>query len=124
MYRSAAELRSGYSRWLWNEFGGPTGSTAAALALTAVYVLPAITALTGSGSSRRLGVAGYLAGAGSRLAARRREMGSRFGVGDAVDAALHPVSILAFVGLVAESHVRRRRGALSWKSRPMPAPHT
>ena len=122
MYRSAAQLRSGYSRWLWNEFGGPMGSTAAALALSAVYVLPPIAALTATGSARRLGLAGYLAGAVSRIAARRREVGSHFGVGDAIDAALHPVSILAFVGLVAESHVRRRRGSLAWKSRPMPAP--
>ncbi|MEK8071262.1 glycosyltransferase family 2 protein [Rhodococcoides navarretei] len=120
MYRSGAELRSGYSRWLWNEFGGPVGSTAAALALSVVYVLPPIAAITASGSARRLGSAGYLAGAVSRMAARRREVGSRFGVGDALDAAVHPVSILAFVGLVAESHVRRRRGSLTWKSRPMP----
>nr|WP_314141428.1 glycosyltransferase family 2 protein [uncultured Rhodococcus sp.] len=124
MYRSATELRSGYSRWLWNEFGGPAGSIAATLALTAVYVLPPVTALTSSGLARRLGCAGYLAGTVSRMSTRRREVGSRFGLGDAVDAALHPVSILAFVGLVAESHVRRRRGSLSWKSRPMPAPHT
>ncbi|WP_415976769.1 glycosyltransferase [Rhodococcus sp. 077-4] len=122
MYRSAADVRSGYSRWLWNEFGGPTGSAAAAVALAVVYVVPPVAALTASGSTRRLGWAGYLAGTVSRLAARRREVGSHFGVGDAVDAALHPVSILAFVGLVAESHVRRQRGSATWKSRPMPAP--
>lgn len=122
MYDSAADLRSGYSRWLWNEFGGPVGSVVASLALSAVYVVPPIAALTASGSTRRLGGAAYLAGTVSRMAARRRESGSRFGLDDIVDSALHPLSILTFVGLVAESHVRRHRGSLSWKSRPMPMP--
>ncbi|AMY25588.1 glycosyltransferase [Rhodococcoides fascians] len=120
MYRSAADVRAGYSRWLWNEFGGPVGSATAALALSTVYLLPPVAAVFGSGSTRRLGLVGYLAGTVSRVASRRRESGPRFGARDVVDAAVHPLSILAFVGLVAESHVRRRRGALSWKSRPMP----
>ncbi|CCQ16162.1 putative glycosyl transferase family 2 [Rhodococcus sp. AW25M09] len=122
MYDGAAELRSGYSRWLWSEFGGPIGSAVAGLALATIYVVPPIAALTASGSTRRLGGAAYLAGAVSRMAVRQRESGSRFGREDVVDAALHPLSILAFVGLVAESHLRRQRGSLSWKSRPMPAP--
>ncbi|KQU57324.1 glycosyl transferase [Rhodococcus sp. Leaf278] len=120
MYRSATDLRSGYSRWLWNEFGGPVGSITATLASAMIYLVPPMAALTASGSVRRLGLAGYLAGTVSRLAARRRESGPRFGVDDVLDAALHPVSILAFTGLVAESHVRRRRGSLTWKSRPSP----
>ncbi|MGV8872747.1 MAG: glycosyltransferase [Rhodococcus sp. (in: high G+C Gram-positive bacteria)] len=124
MYESATDLRSGYSRWLWNEFGGPAGSAIASLALATVYLVPPIAALTAEGSTRRIGAAGYLAGAVSRMAARRRESGSRFGIDDVVDAAVHPLSILAFVGLVGESHVRRHRGSLSWKSRPMPAPES
>ncbi|OZC44798.1 glycosyl transferase [Rhodococcus sp. WWJCD1] len=122
MYQSVVDLRSGYSRWLWNEFGGPVGSATATVASAAIYLVPPIAALTASGSVRRIGWAGYLAGTVSRMAARRRESGPRFGVYDVVDAALHPVSILAFTGLVAESHVRRQRGSLMWKSRPSPSP--
>ena len=124
MYDSAADLRSGYSRWLWSVFGGPAGSTAAALTLSVIYLVPPVAALTSTGSTRRLGVAGYLAGTVSRMAARRRESGSRFGLGDVIDAALHPLSILAFVGLVSESHLCMQRGSLSWKSRPMPVPQS
>lgn len=120
MYGSTVDLRAGYSRWLWNEFGGPIGSAAAAAALAAVYVLPPVVALTASGSVRRLGRVGYLAGFMSRVAARRRETGARLRPIDVVDAMAHPLSVLAFVELVAQSHVRRRRGALTWKSRPMP----
>lgn len=122
MYRSAADLRSGYSRWLWSEFGGPANSAIATVASATIYLVPPIAALAASGSVRRLGWAGYLAGTVSRMAARRRESGPRFGVDDVIDAALHPVSILAFTGLVAESHVRRQRGSLMWKSRPSPSP--
>lgn len=122
MYGSVADLRSGYSRWLWNEFGGPVGSATATLASAAIYLVPPVAALTASGSARRFGWAGYLAGTVSRMAARRRESGPHFGVDDVVDAALHPVSILAFGTLVAESHVRRLRGSLTWKSRSLPSP--
>ncbi|MBY4129805.1 glycosyltransferase [Rhodococcus fascians] len=122
MYGSLTDLRSGYSRWLWNEFGGPVGSATATLASATIYLLPPIAALTASGSARRLGWAGYIAGTVSRMASRRREAGPRFGVADVADAALHPVSILAFSALVAESHVRRLRGSLTWKSRPLPLP--
>ncbi|MFI8565074.1 glycosyltransferase [Rhodococcus sp. NPDC078407] len=122
MYDSTADLRSGYSRWLWNEFGGSVGSAAATLALSTLYLVPPIAALTATGTTRRLGCAGYLAGTVSRMVARRREAGPQFGVDDVVDAALHPVSILAFSALVAESHIRRHRGSLTWKSRTVPLP--
>jgi hypothetical protein len=37
-----------------------------------------------------------------------------------VDGLLHPLSVLAFAGLVAISVVRHSRGRLVWKSRPLP----
>ncbi|QXQ15732.1 glycosyltransferase [Skermania piniformis] len=115
MYRDAAELTRGYSRWLWSAYPGPAHAAVTAL-LTLTYLVPPLAALTGAGPTRRWGVAGYTAAVGSRLLARRLE-----GAGWDPAAALHPVSVLAYLLLGARSRRAARTGRLTWRGRPLPA---
>ena len=100
MYASGRELREGYRKSLWAAFGSPAGAFAVATALAVVYVLPAAAALTGS----RIGRA--------RLRRRRRSAAlsaTRWG-GRPVDAAAHPISVLALLALLVSSWVGRVAG--------------
>jgi hypothetical protein len=114
MYDGWPALRDGYAKSLWAAVGGsPPASSAAAAFLTAVYVLPAVAALRGS----RAGLAGYAAGVTGRgiVAAAT---GSR----PWPDALAHPLSVLALDLLMARSVIGHRRGTLTWRGRPLPAP--
>jgi glycosyl transferase family 2 len=113
MYDSGADLRAGYRKSLWAAFGSPAGAAAVGAALALVYVLPPAAALAGS----RTGAAGYAAAVAGRMLAGRF-VGGRAGR-DAVawDAAAHPLSILAVLGLVVSSWIGRIRGTLRWKGR-------
>lgn len=108
MYSSGRELRDGYRKSLWAAFGSPAGALAVATALTVVYVLPAAAAVTGS----RAGALGYTAAVVGRAAATRW-------CGGPVDAAAHPLSVLALLTLLASSWAGRVRGTLQWKGRPV-----
>ncbi len=107
MYDSGADLRAGYRKSLWAAFGSPAGAVGVAAALALVYVLPPAAALAGS----RTGAAGYAAAVAGRLLAGRFAGARRW------DAAAHPLSILAVLGLVVSSWVGRARGTLRWKGR-------
>lgn len=108
MYDSGRDLHEGYRKSLWAAFGSPVGSVAVAAALLLVYVVPPAAALGGS----RVGATGYAAAvAGRLLASRFCAAPSRW------DAAAHPVSVLATVGLLVSSWVGRVRGTLRWKGR-------
>lgn len=111
MYATGRELSAGYRKSLWAAFGSPAGAAAVGAALCLVYVLPPAAALTGS----RIGALGYVAAVAGRLPARR--WCGRGGAGDVLDAAGHPASVLALLGLVMASWVGRRRGTLRWKGR-------
>ncbi len=121
MYDSDEDLVEGYTKSLWSAFGGPVGSTATVAALTAAYVVPAAAALLpGDPRRRAIGAAGYLAGVAGRTIVARRTAQRVF-----PDVLAHPASIAGFASLVALSHDRRRRGALTWKGRALPsAPET
>ncbi len=106
MYASGHELREGYRKSLWAAFGSPAGAFAVATALAIVYVLPPAAALTGS----RIGALGYTAAVVGRLSA------TRWG-GRPVDAAAHPISVLALLTLLVSSWMGRARGSLRWKGR-------
>lgn len=111
MYEGWSELRDGYSKSLWSATGSPAGAaTLVALAFLA-YLLPPVAALLGS----RTGAVGYGAAVVGRAVVADR-------VGGRVwpDSLLHPASVLAFAYLTARSWVGRRRGTLTWKSRPLP----
>jgi len=109
MYDGWTALRDGYAKSLWAAVGGrPAASVAAAAVLTAVWVVPPLAALRGSGA----GLVGWLAGAAGR-AVVAAGTGSRI----RPDALAHPVSILALDVLMARSVVGHRRGTLTWRDR-------
>jgi hypothetical protein len=109
MYDGTGELVAGYSKSLWTAFGSPAGGVAVALMLIAVGALPwVLLAWTLWALPAALG------GPLSRLVAALRT-GSR----PVADAALHPVSVLAFAALLAVSVARHRRGRITWKARPV-----
>jgi hypothetical protein len=109
MYDSWPALRDGYAKSLWGAVGGsPLASAAAALMLTAVYLVPPLAALRGS----RAGAAGYLAGVAGR-AVTAATTGSRTWP----DALAHPLSVLVLDVLMARSLAGHRRGTLTWRGR-------
>jgi len=110
MYDHWPALQDGYSKSLWSAFGSPVGATATMVILWLAYVVPPMAALGGS----RVGAVGYAAGvAGRALVARRT--GGRV----VPDSLAHPASIMALTWLTARSWSLHRRGALSWKGRPL-----
>lgn len=114
MYASGAELRDGYAKSLWTAFGSPAGASAVGAALVGAYVVPAAALLAKDRRTRTAGLVGTLAGVLGRVLAGLR-MGSRVWP----DALAHPVSVLAFVGLMADSLRRHRNGSLLWKGRQL-----
>lgn len=111
MYESWADLHQGYTKSLWTAFGGRAGAAGVVAALTLTYVVPPLSALlTGSW----VAWVGYGAGVLGRVVVAR-ETGQRV----LPDVLAHPVSIAVFDYLVIESWRRRRRGALTWKGRPV-----
>ena len=108
MYDGWSELRAGYTKSMWAAFGSPVGAALVVGALGLVYVVPPVAALRGS----RVGLLGYAAGVAGRMLVARR-VGGRI----LPDSLAHPVSVVVFGGLVADSWRQRRRGALSWKGR-------
>ena len=114
MYASTSEVVDGYSKSLWNAFGGPAGSVAVNGALTLAYVVPALAMVTSRSSGvRATGALGYAAGVTSRAMVARR-------VGEPlVDSLAQPASIAAFVALNVISWRRHLAGRNTWKGRPV-----
>jgi hypothetical protein len=115
MYSSAHELRDGYAKSLWAAFGSPAGAAAVCATLLGAYVLPPASALLANDArTRRAGAVGALAGVAGRVLTARRTRGHAW-----PDALAHPASVLAFVGLTADSFRRHRNGSLTWKGRAL-----
>jgi glycosyltransferase involved in cell wall biosynthesis len=109
MYSGGRDVVDGYAKSLWAAFGSPAGAVGVATMMLALGVLPwVLVAFTSLAWPAAVG------GPAGRLIAAART-GSR----PLVDALLHPLSVLAFAGLVAVSVVRHSRGRLVWKSRPL-----
>ncbi|MFR9753147.1 glycosyltransferase [Nocardia sp. 004] len=120
MYRGAAELDAGYTRWLWSAYGGTVaGGAAVGLLSTLVYVAPPAAALLGKGRVRRTGSIGWLAAVASRLLARSIETGGSLDRTDFLAALAHPLSVGAYLLLWVRSHRAMRRGTVRWKDRPL-----
>nr|WP_227985344.1 glycosyltransferase [Nocardia spumae] len=119
MYRGAREVDEGYTRWLWSAYGSAAGTLAVGSVAALAYVAPALAAVFGTGRVRRTGVLGYGLGVTGRLLARSLESGTGPRGADLVAALAHPVSVAAYLRLSARSHRLRRRGALTWKGRPV-----
>jgi len=114
MYSSTSEVVDGYSKSLWDAFGGPAGSIAVNGLLTIAYVVPAIAMVSARRPGvRATGAIGYVAGVASRAMVARR-VGEPLG-----DSLAHPASIAAFVALNAISWRRHVAGKNTWKGRPV-----
>ncbi|MGN6612779.1 MAG: glycosyltransferase [Angustibacter sp.] len=111
MYDARREVAAGYTTSLRRAFGSPVGGVAVASGLGAVYVWPALAAVSGS----PVGALGYAAGVAGRVVTGRRT-GARVWP----DALAHPVSVAVFGWLTARSVRLHRRSALQWKGRPLP----
>ena len=111
MYDSWPELRDGYAKSLWSATGSPTRAVALVGLLAITYVAPPIAAIFGS----RIGAIGYLGAVSGRALVAHRAGGRVW-----PDSLLHPASVAGFGYLTARSWVGRRRGTLTWKSRPLP----
>lgn len=113
MYESAAEIRAGYGKSLWSAFGGPLGSVAVCVLAVTAFVVPPLAAIASrSRTTRAIGALGYAAGTLSRAAVAHRT-----GERTWPDCALHPVSTVAFVVLVADSWRQVQSGTAEWKGR-------
>ncbi|ACY21787.1 glycosyl transferase family 2 [Gordonia bronchialis DSM 43247] len=108
MYTGAVALRDGYRKSLWAAFGSSSAAVAVVGLLVVVHVVPAIAMVGGS----RAGLVGYLAGVTSRAVVAATTHGRIW-----PDVAAHPISILAFGLLTADSMIARRRGTARWKGR-------
>ncbi len=98
MYAGWSDLAGGYAKSLH------TTPPAVPVLLAGLYLLPLL------GRHRR---EAYLLGVAGRVLAARR-------TGGPVLASLaHPVSVAAYVGLDVRSRLLARRGALTWKGRPV-----
>ncbi|MCJ0903773.1 glycosyltransferase family 2 protein [Rhodococcus sp. ARC_M6] len=120
MYSSATELREGYGKWLGTAFGSPTSTAVVLFAAAGIWIAPAVTVVCGSGRVRSVAAIGYAAGILSRLASRNMETRKAIRIRDIVDAAAHPLSIAAAIGLAVDSSRRHRLGRATWKGRTIP----
>jgi hypothetical protein len=118
MYRTWPELTAGYAKSLWASFGTGFGAGAVVLTLLFLYALPplatAISLATGHVELALVAAVAYLLGVAGRGVAA-----SATGSRPWPDALLHPASIAVFAWLVARSFRLHRRGAVTWRGRPV-----
>ncbi|NEW41702.1 glycosyltransferase family 2 protein [Nocardia cyriacigeorgica] len=118
MYRDAAELEAGYTRWLWSAYGGSAAGGLAVGAVAALaYWLPPLAAVAGRGDIRRIGLVGYTAAVTGRVLTRCLETGGAPRGDDVVASLAHPLSVAAYLYLWARSRRARRHRTLAWKGR-------
>ena len=116
MYDDADSLVEGYTKSLWSAFGTPAGAVAVVALLCWLYVVPPAALVAGpTPRARAFGALGYAAGVTGRALVARRTGGRLV-----PDVAAHPVSVLAFGALVAESWRRHRAGTATWRGRTLP----
>ena len=111
MYETNEALISGYSKSLWNAFGGPLGSIFVNLFFLFVFVFP----LTGFFTDQLLlATLGLLFGISGRMVSAKTSNARML-----PDAILHPASIVAFSLLNLVSWWRHLAGTNTWKSRDL-----
>ncbi|GAA0517786.1 glycosyl transferase [Paractinoplanes deccanensis] len=118
MYDSWRELADGYAKSLWRSFGTPVAAGAVVVLLLLLYASPplavAFFALTGSSGAASVALCAYALGVGGRVISAAATGGRSW-----PDALAQPASIAVFGWLVARSFLLRRRGALTWRGRPV-----
>jgi GT2 family glycosyltransferase len=112
MYSTNRELIDGYTKSLWQAFGGRVQQTGTLGLLALLYLLPPIAVTSRDRTTRVSAVVATSAAVGGRVFVARRT-GQRI----LPDIAAAPVSITALIGLTVLSNDRRARGQLSWKGR-------
>lgn len=139
MYDGWPALRDGYTRWLWNAFGGRLGSASVLAAIAVMYLVPPAAAAFGSGRTRQWGLFGYLAAVASRSASALAESTNTTAtlrpepllenespkkkvsvLTTVAVSGAHPLSVLIYGGLTVESFRRRHRRSSTWKGRSLP----
>jgi glycosyltransferase involved in cell wall biosynthesis len=108
MYENFAELRDGYTRWLWVLFPNNRVLVTTCAKVIASDVLPLLAALRGS----KLGMLGYGAGVVGRVLAGRSSHDRLV-----PDALFHPASSALSVALYVDSVRRRKKDKVTWKGR-------
>ena len=108
MYEGFAELRDGYTRWLWVLFPNNKVLVTTCLKVIASDVLPLFAMLRGS----KLGMIGYGAGVVGRVISGRSSRDRLI-----PDALFHPASSALSVGLYVDSVRRRKKDKVTWKGR-------
>jgi glycosyltransferase involved in cell wall biosynthesis len=111
MYESNQALVSGYSKSLWNAFGGPIGSLFVNVFFLFVYVFPLIGFFVDAAALAALGLTFGTIG---RLVSAQTSNGRKL-----PDSLLHPISILTFNALNLISWWRHLAGTNTWKSRDL-----
>ena len=111
MYESNPALVSGYSKSLWNAFGGPIGSLFVNTFFLFVYVFPLVGFFVDAVVLAALGLA---LGTIGRLVAAQTSNGRKL-----PDSFLHPISIVTFSALNLISWWRHLMGTNTWKSRDL-----
>jgi len=112
MYETDKEMIRGYTKSLWDAFGGNRGAILMSVALFSVYVLPVLLWFSPDKKTRHRSVTAYSAAALGRLFVAQR-MKHRVWP----DALLHPLSIVAFNALTLRSLQLRKSNQLDWKGR-------
>lgn len=111
MYETNQALISGYSKSLWNAFGGPIGSLLVNAFFVFIYVFPLVGFITGH---ELLATLSLLIGVLGRTISAKTS-NSRL----LPDSLFHPISVAAFVVLNLISWWRHLMGTNTWKSRDL-----
>lgn len=118
MYGSWPELTAGYTKSLWSSFGSVPAAAAVVFVLLLLYTVPPVAAVVlfaaGAAGPASLALIAYALGVTGRVVSALTTGGRAL-----PDALAHPLSIVLFAGLVGRSFRLRRRGALSWRGRPL-----
>jgi len=111
MYESNQALISGYSKSLWNAFGGPIGSLFVNTFFLFIYVFPLVGFFV---DEVALAALGLITGTVGRLVSAQTSRGRKL-----PDSFLHPISIVTFSALNIISWWRHLTGTNTWKSRDL-----
>jgi glycosyltransferase involved in cell wall biosynthesis len=111
MYESNQALVSGYSKSLWNAFGGPISSLFVNTFFLFVYIFPLVGFLVDEVVLASLSL---IFGTVGRLVSAQTSNGRKL-----PDSLLHPISIVTFVVLNLISWWRHLMGTNTWKSRDL-----
>ncbi len=110
MYDNSSELINGYTKSLWNAFGGLLGTLFTIVLIFTTQVLPVILGLSGFA----LGWLAFMLSAFTHAVAAARTKSSTANI------FLHPIASVFLILLILESLRRKKQGKLVWRERNLP----